>query len=46
MRGRLSLTLDGNVHDAAEGSFVHMPVGLPHAVRAETPAIMLLTLLT
>jgi quercetin dioxygenase-like cupin family protein len=45
LRGQLTLTLDGNVHEAGEGSFVHMPAGLPHAVRAETPAAMVLTLL-
>lgn len=44
VKGRLTLTLDGDVLDAGEGSFVHMPAGLPHAVRAETPAVMLLTL--
>lgn len=45
VKGRLALTLDGKVHEANEGSFVSMPAGLPHAVRAETPAVMLLTLL-
>lgn len=45
VKGRLTLTLDGDVHEAGEGSFVYMPPGLPHAVRAETPALMVLTLL-
>lgn len=45
IQGRLTLTLDGDVHEVGERSLVHMPAGLPHGVRAETPAIMLLTLL-
>lgn len=45
VQGRLTLTLDGDLHEVGERSLVHMPAGLPHAVRAETPAIMLLTLL-
>ena len=45
VRGRFTLTLDGDVHDGGEGTFVHMPAGLPHALRAETPAVMVLTLL-
>lgn len=45
VKGRLTLTLNGNVHEAGEGSFVSMPAGLPHALRAETPSVMLLTLL-
>ncbi len=46
LRGRLELTLAGARVMAEEGTWVHMGAGLRHAVRAETPAVMLLTLLT
>lgn len=44
LKGRLTLTLAGDVHEAGEGAFVSMAPGLPHALRAETPTVMLLTL--
>ncbi|MCC7076906.1 MAG: cupin domain-containing protein [Acidimicrobiia bacterium] len=45
LRGHLRLTLDGEVVEAASGSWVHMTAGLRHAVRAAEPTVMLLTLL-
>lgn len=46
LRGELALTLAGEAVDAPEGAWVHMPAGMRHAVRAVTPSVMLLTLLT
>jgi len=44
LSGELALTLAGEGVHAAAGTWVHMPAGLRHAVRALTPAVMLLTL--
>lgn len=46
LRGELALTLAGEDVPAPTGSWVHMPAGMRHAVRAVTPSVMLLTLLT
>jgi quercetin dioxygenase-like cupin family protein len=45
LRGEASLTLGNDTLDARRGTWVHMPAGLRHAVRARTPAVMLLLLL-
>jgi quercetin dioxygenase-like cupin family protein len=45
VRGEGRLTLGGDAVTAAPGTFVRMPAGLPHSVRAETPLVMLLVLL-
>lgn len=45
IRGELRLTLDGETATAGPGAWIHMTAGLRHAVRAVTPAVMLLTLL-
>lgn len=45
VRGEFELTLDGQPVTVREGDWVHMAAGLRHAVRARTPAVMLLTLL-
>jgi quercetin dioxygenase-like cupin family protein len=45
LKGEATLTLGGDALDAQPGTWVHMPAGLPHAVRAKTPAVMLLLLL-
>ena len=45
IRGELELTLAGETVTAGPGSWIHMTAGLRHAVRALTPAVMLLTLL-
>ena len=44
LRGELELTLDGESVRAREGAWVQMSAGLRHAIRARTPAVMLLTL--
>lgn len=44
-RGRLSFSLAGETFPLAEGAVVHMPAGALHALRAEEPTVMLLTLL-
>lgn len=46
LRGELGLTLGGEYVTAREGAWIHMRAGLRHAVRAHTPSVMLLTLLT
>jgi quercetin dioxygenase-like cupin family protein len=43
--GEASLTLGGDRHEAAAGTWVHMPARLSHSVRAKTPVAMLLLLL-
>ena len=45
MSGRLEVTLDGVVSELGPRSWVRMPAGLSHAVRALEPSVMLLTLL-
>jgi quercetin dioxygenase-like cupin family protein len=45
VRGELELTLAGEAVAAREGAWIHMDAGLPHAVRARTAAVMVLTLL-
>lgn len=45
IRGELELTLAGQAVTARAGAWIHMTAGLRHAVRAVTPAVMLLTLL-
>lgn len=47
VRGRANLDLgeDGRVIDAGPGTWVMMPAGLRHAVRAHEPTVLLLTLL-
>ena len=43
--GEAELVLGGDRRRAAAGTWVHMPAGLRHAVRAMTPLTMLLLLL-
>ena len=45
LSGKAALTLGEDRHEAAEGTWVHMPAGLKHSVRAETSVLMLLLLL-
>ena len=45
LTGEASLTLGDDTLDARPGTFVHMPAGLRHAVRAKAPTVMLLLLL-
>jgi quercetin dioxygenase-like cupin family protein len=42
--GRSEWTLGGEKRELRAGDFLHMPPGLPHAVRALEPLSMLLTL--
>lgn len=42
--GSLQLTLGSETVEAGPGTWVHMPPGLRHAVRALEPSVMLLTM--
>lgn len=44
LSGECEFTLAGQSHQLKTGDLVHMPPGLPHAVRATTQFSMLLTL--
>jgi quercetin dioxygenase-like cupin family protein len=43
--GTAEITLDGEVHQAGPGTWLAMPPGMRHAIRATTPLVMALTLL-
>ena len=43
--GRAALSLGEDTQSAGPGTWVHMPAGLKHSIRAETPVVMLLLLL-
>jgi len=45
LKGKAHLTLGEDVHEAQEGTWVHMPANLSHSVVAQTPVTMLLLLL-
>ena len=45
IRGEAALTLGDDTIEAQAGTWIHMPAGLRHAVRARTPVVMLLVLL-
>jgi quercetin dioxygenase-like cupin family protein len=45
LRGEAKLTLGDDAVGARPGTWVHMPEGLRHSVRAQTPVVMLLLLL-
>ncbi len=45
LKGSAKLTLGGESLDAGVGTWVHMPANLQHSVRAETPVVLLLTLI-
>jgi quercetin dioxygenase-like cupin family protein len=45
LSGRLRFTADGEELDAGPGFWLHMTAGTPHALVAEVPTLMLLTLL-
>jgi quercetin dioxygenase-like cupin family protein len=45
LRGEATLGLGGDRFPAGAGAWAHMPAGLPHGVKAETPVVMLLLLL-
>lgn len=45
IRGEATVTLGADRHEAAAGTWVHMPAKLPHGIHARTPLVMLLLLL-
>ena len=45
VKGEASVGLGDDVHDAQAGTWVHMPAGLKHSIKAKTPVVMLLVLL-
>ena len=45
LSGEADLTAGGEAHRAASGSWLRMPAGLAHSVRARTPLVMALYLL-
>lgn len=45
LEGEAEISLGEDRHDAGPGTWIHMPAGLRHAVRARTPVVMLLLLL-
>ena len=45
LAGELELAIDGEVVAGAPGTWLHMAAGVPHALRARVPSVMLLTLL-
>jgi quercetin dioxygenase-like cupin family protein len=45
LQGEAKLTLGADIIEARPNTWVHMPTGQRHAIRADTPAVMLLLLL-
>ena len=45
VKGEAIIGLGDDVKDSGAGTFVHMPPGLKHSIKAKTPAVMLLVLL-
>jgi quercetin dioxygenase-like cupin family protein len=45
VKGEAKVTLGDDFVEAQPGTWVHMPSGLRHSVRAQTPVVMLLLLL-
>jgi quercetin dioxygenase-like cupin family protein len=45
IKGTARVTLGGDEKTAEAGTWVYMPPHLPHSITAETPVVMLLTLL-
>jgi quercetin dioxygenase-like cupin family protein len=45
LSGSARVTLGPDSVAAGSGTWVHMPSGLPHSIRTQTPVVMLLTLL-
>jgi quercetin dioxygenase-like cupin family protein len=45
LQGEATVTLGDDRHEAKVGTWVHMPAGLKHSIRAKTPVVMLLLLL-
>ncbi len=45
LSGEADLTAGGDAHQAAAGTWLRMPAGMTHSVRARTPLVMALYLL-
>jgi len=45
VKGEATVGLGDNTKEAGAGTFVHMPHGLKHSIKAKTPVVMLLVLL-
>src|SRR5687767_11866239 len=45
VKGEATLGLGEDLQEAKAGTWVHMPAGLKHSIKAKTPVIMLLVLL-
>ena len=45
VKGEATVGLSDDVQDAQAGTWVHMPAGLKHSIKAKTPVVMLLVLL-
>jgi quercetin dioxygenase-like cupin family protein len=45
VKGEAVVGLGDDVKEAAAGTFVHMPAGMKHSIKAKTPVVMLLVLL-
>lgn len=45
IKGEASLTIGGEAVSGKPGAWIHMPAKMPHSVKAQTPVVMLLTLL-
>jgi len=46
VKGEASVGLGDDMQEAQAGTWVHMPAGLKHSIKAKTPVVMLLVLLT
>ena len=44
LEGRLVITIGGEAHSVDSGQVILMPANVPHALRADTPSRMLLTM--
>lgn len=45
VKGEAVVGLGNDTKDAGVGTFVHMPAGLKHSIKAKTPVVMLLVLM-
>jgi quercetin dioxygenase-like cupin family protein len=45
VKGEATLGLGDDAREARAGTWVHMPAGLKHSIRAKTPLVMLLVLI-
>ena len=45
VKGEATVGLSDGMQEAQAGTWVHMPAGLKHSIKAKTPVVMLLVLL-